>query len=77
MMLVISPSLVLKHITVNVRDKGVGVGGGGVHAYNIMMNGRSVCICIDCDFSLGVNSQRWPHMNNTTHIKGNEVPEEI
>ena len=63
-MLGISLSLALQDI-MNAGDKGVcacdtmlNTGNNSVCVYNIMAKSRDVCICVDSDFGLEVNSQR-------------------
>ena len=39
-----------------VGDNRVCVGNKGMCIHNVMMNGRSVCVCANCNFGLGASS---------------------
>ena len=43
--------------TMGGNNNMINIGNGSVHICNITMNSGSICICIDCNFGLGANSQ--------------------
>ena len=62
---------------VGISNSGVGVCNSGVCVCDIMANMRDIRVCVDREFDLGVNSWRWPHRKNGTHVKDVEDPIEV
>ena len=83
MMLVVSP-LVLQYVTMNVRDKGVGVrsnymcvGNDSLSVCDIVANGGHICMCVYCKLGLEVNGQQQPLKHNGTHVEDTEDPDKL
>ena len=75
--LTVSPSLIFQHVTVNVGDKGVRVPNNGMCIRDITTNIRNVRVCVNRKFGLELNSWRWSHRNNKTHVEDMEDPIEV
>ena len=66
-----------QRITMNVRNNGVCVyniipdmGNDGVGVQDVVMNGRSGCICVRCRFLVDAENQQRSSLNDKTHVKG-------
>ena len=53
------------------------IGNDGLGAHNTMANVGNDYVCVDCEFGLEVDGQRWSYINNGTHVEDMKDPVEV